>query len=338
MTQCALEACRILNAKDMLKNSVSGQEKARRKREKDWESADFYDSDEDNYFDRTGELEKKRARRMATVGKVDPSLPTAAKASGRSGNVHTFESIQSDMRELLAEQHELETKLDKCRDVIKAVNEDDLDAYIRSLKVGTLDTVTRARFKKRLAEIKNEVIKFDKLLSVAKPSKFDCVKWKESVLDELQGVTKHQAEVEAKKVVASLVAPAASIADVETSSESEKHLAKVVDEPAKNQIELDKLKKFEVVDEQPSVVVVAAEDLKQKAAELSKAASVAGSSQKSQRVIPKKPIEPEEEIEEEQTNYETLFKTNNKDYAIWLPPTGKKIIFIILRALGKLGF
>ena len=48
MTLCALEACRILNAEGVLKQSRT--DIIKRNKEKDWENADYYDSDEDTYL------------------------------------------------------------------------------------------------------------------------------------------------------------------------------------------------------------------------------------------------------------------------------------------------
>lgn len=186
MTQCALEACRILNAKNLLKNSgMSGEEKAKKKRQKDWETADYYDSDEDNFYDRTGDLEKKRARRMAQTG--GSTSATDGSKPAKSSKVHTFDSLQQDIKELIKEQVDIETKLDKCKEVIKAINDDDLDAYINSLKAGTqLDTVTRAKLKKRLAEVGSEIVKLEKLLNMAKPSTFDVKKWKDTLIEDFK--------------------------------------------------------------------------------------------------------------------------------------------------------
>lgn len=43
---------------------------------KDWEAVDFYDSDEDNFLDRTGHIEKKRQQRMAQSGKLEKEVET----------------------------------------------------------------------------------------------------------------------------------------------------------------------------------------------------------------------------------------------------------------------
>lgn len=179
VAQCALEACRVLDAQGVLRESKDGKSTAKRK-QKDWENNDFYDSDEDNYLDRTGDIEKKRIKRMEKSGKAGGEGDAAA-----AKKVHTLESLKSDFEALVREQREINGKLESCRSVIKAVQDDDLDAYISSLKSGnTLDTMTRTRLKRRLLDLNQEIVKCEKLLAVALPHGFDLNKWKYEVRSE----------------------------------------------------------------------------------------------------------------------------------------------------------
>jgi protein phosphatase 1D len=45
---------------------------SKKRKAKDWEADDYYDSDEDTFLDRTGTVEKKRQQRMRAAGKRDP--------------------------------------------------------------------------------------------------------------------------------------------------------------------------------------------------------------------------------------------------------------------------
>ncbi|KYM75883.1 Kanadaptin [Atta colombica] len=71
--QCALEACRILDRHGLLRQA---NHESRRKKARNWEEEDFYDSDEDNFLDRTGTVEKKREQRMKLAGKIEEKVET----------------------------------------------------------------------------------------------------------------------------------------------------------------------------------------------------------------------------------------------------------------------
>lgn len=49
---------------------------SRKRKEKNWEEADFYDSDEDNFLDRTGDIDAKRKKRMKKFGKTAETVDT----------------------------------------------------------------------------------------------------------------------------------------------------------------------------------------------------------------------------------------------------------------------
>lgn len=49
---------------------------ARKRKAKNWEAEDYYDSDEDNFLDRTGSVERKREHRMRLAGKLEEKIET----------------------------------------------------------------------------------------------------------------------------------------------------------------------------------------------------------------------------------------------------------------------
>jgi hypothetical protein len=60
---------------------------------------------------------------------------------------------------------------------------------ILSFQVGTIDTITRAKMKRRLVELKNDFSRLEKLVKVAKPSTFDLIKWKSDLQNEISSKT-----------------------------------------------------------------------------------------------------------------------------------------------------
>lgn len=61
---------------------------SRKRKQKNWEDDDFYDSDEDLYLDRTGDIEKKRKQRMKKAGKME-------------GKTETYQSLVSNSNSLV---------------------------------------------------------------------------------------------------------------------------------------------------------------------------------------------------------------------------------------------
>lgn len=49
---------------------------SRKRKAKNWEEEDFYDSDDDTFLDRTGAVEKKRQQRMYQAGKGEEQVET----------------------------------------------------------------------------------------------------------------------------------------------------------------------------------------------------------------------------------------------------------------------
>ena len=99
---------------------------------------------------------------MAQAGKLTDEKNAPASFKNKT---HTFDSILHDIKTIMCEKYEIDKKLETCKAAMKAVQDDDLDSYIESLKVGTIDTVTRAKMKRRLVEINSELHKLGQFLN-----------------------------------------------------------------------------------------------------------------------------------------------------------------------------
>uniref|UniRef100_H2YR94 FHA domain-containing protein n=1 Tax=Ciona savignyi TaxID=51511 RepID=H2YR94_CIOSA len=159
VNNCALEACRILDKHGMFKQSERHHRKV-----KQWEKDDFYDSDEDGYLDRTGELDVKRTQRQHRIGR-------GASKSGEK--VQTYQSLNEQIDLLGREISQIEKQLDEDKKVTqsKPDMEDPLEAFMQEVRAGrTLDSSTRSKLKQRLFAARKESARLGKLAAIARPS------------------------------------------------------------------------------------------------------------------------------------------------------------------------
>uniref|UniRef100_A0A915AXV5 FHA domain-containing protein n=3 Tax=Parascaris TaxID=6254 RepID=A0A915AXV5_PARUN len=163
---CALNACHILDTHGVLYRSRNET----RKKAKDLAENDFYDSDEDVYFDRTGQIERSRESRRKR----------ALEAKGESTEVkETYESLLKKIMISNEEVQRIEKRLEVLssrEENIKAEEGDDeLDTYCKNLQQSTsagdnIDTkVEKSNLRQRLVELKHEMERLEKLAKIAKP-------------------------------------------------------------------------------------------------------------------------------------------------------------------------
>lgn len=238
---------------------------------------------------------------MAQAGKLDEKI--AKSMPGLIKNkVHTFESILSDMKVLMGEKYEIEMKMEKCKAVFKAVAEDDLDSYIESLKVGAIDTVSRAKLKRRLAELRMELNKLDKLLAVAKPKDFSVEEWTMKISEGLVMNKKEEMESEPIKVQLKVTEEVQST-EVEVVEKVEK-----VKEPI---VASDQNTKVENVEN----VIEKNEPKKRSHKEPRKEEN---RNELEENIENDKGDAKKQKVKEEYEEY-----SNSTDYAVWLPPESK---------------
>ncbi|KAF1417468.1 Kanadaptin, partial [Spheniscus magellanicus] len=143
MIQCALEACRLLDARGVLRQEAV----SRKRKSKNWEDEDFYDSDDDTFLDRTGAVEKKRLSRMKKAGKIEEKP-------------ETYDSL---VRRIImtCQAHSL----------MHPAAQDSLDEFMTEIKSGcTLDSVARKKLHLRSFELKKEQQRLKGLIKLVKPA------------------------------------------------------------------------------------------------------------------------------------------------------------------------
>uniref|UniRef100_A0A8C2FTX7 Solute carrier family 4 member 1 adaptor protein n=1 Tax=Cyprinus carpio TaxID=7962 RepID=A0A8C2FTX7_CYPCA len=153
--QCCLEACRILEARGLLRQEAV----SRKRKKKNWEDEDFYDSDDDTFLDRTGAVEKKRTERMKKAGKIQE-------------RPDTYESLLAKLAEVEKELSETEKRLSSSgKGASSSSTEDPLDAFMSAVRSeAALDGVERKKLHLHVAELKKEGQRLRKLADLAKPT------------------------------------------------------------------------------------------------------------------------------------------------------------------------
>ncbi|XP_073720986.1 kanadaptin-like [Misgurnus anguillicaudatus] len=153
--QCCLEACRILEARGLLRQEAV----SRKRKKKNWEDEDFYDSDDDTFLDRTGAVERKRSERMKKAGKIQEQPDT-------------YKSLLAKLTEVEKELAETEKRLSSSdKGSSSSSLEDPLDAFMSVVRsTVALDGVERKKLHLHVAELKKEGQRLRKLVELTRPT------------------------------------------------------------------------------------------------------------------------------------------------------------------------
>ncbi|XP_076754120.1 kanadaptin [Xylocopa sonorina] len=158
VVQCALEACKILDKYGLLRQA---NHEARKRKTRNWEAEDYYDSDEDNFLDRTGSIERKRAQRMRLAGKLEEK-------------VETYDSLLEKQKKVTKRILHLSTLIKNWQNVDsakeQATEEDALDAFMSSLSSFTLTKSDVAKMKLELQNLRKEETNLIRLLNLTRPA------------------------------------------------------------------------------------------------------------------------------------------------------------------------
>ncbi|KAH8358554.1 hypothetical protein KR093_000847 [Drosophila rubida] len=158
VVQCALEACRTLDRHGVLRQA--NQESQKRKVQKTGDS-----DDEDEFWDRTGDVARKKQRKANTGGSVTLTYDDLLKQE-----IELNEELQKVEQEILAYQQN-EKRL-KALAAKQQSADDDLDNFMDTLSEN-VSQVDKTEIKKlRLEEqrIRSEKQKLQRLIKIAKPT------------------------------------------------------------------------------------------------------------------------------------------------------------------------
>uniref|UniRef100_A0A8P4KG27 Solute carrier family 4 member 1 adaptor protein n=1 Tax=Dicentrarchus labrax TaxID=13489 RepID=A0A8P4KG27_DICLA len=148
--QCCLEACRMLEARGLLRQEAV----SRKRKKKNWEDEDYYDSDDDTFLDRTGTVEKKRQERMKKAGKIEK-------------RPETYESLVAKLSEVEKELAETQKKLNSSG----SSTEDPLDAFMTAVrKEAAMDAVERRKLHVHVADLRKDAQRLRKLVELTRPA------------------------------------------------------------------------------------------------------------------------------------------------------------------------
>ncbi|XP_039752004.1 kanadaptin-like [Pararge aegeria] len=161
---CALEACRILDRVGLLRQA---KHESRRRKERDWGADDYYDSDEDTFFDRTGNVEKKRKTRMVKLG-----------VTSESSKPLSYYELVKKIEELELNITKEEASIENMREEMKqnAQYTDSLDDYMKTIDaIPNYHQTTEhkemiSKSKLKIKEMQVELIEMRRLAEIAKPT------------------------------------------------------------------------------------------------------------------------------------------------------------------------
>lgn len=170
VVSCALEACRILDRRGLLR--ASKHESRQKKNVKKWEENDFYDSDEDEFLDRTGSLQAKRQKRMQSV--KESKVQENEKAVPE-----TFETLTEKHQIVSKEILELQERITKAKTSMEYLNSqqqkdnnEDLDTYMAAIESSADCSKTElGKLTTQLFDLKSKSKKLEKLIEIARPAK-----------------------------------------------------------------------------------------------------------------------------------------------------------------------
>ncbi|VDK80073.1 unnamed protein product [Onchocerca ochengi] len=177
---CAFNACKTLDMHNLL-----FQSNETRRRAKNLADNDYYDSDEDTYFDRTGQIEKNREKRrqraLEAKGKVTTEIETFETLTKKIASTNKeLSEVMAHLAAISKERKERED--DKKDDDDDDDDDDDLDKFCKQLgyfsreKDSVAVKMEKSVLRHRLVALKHEKERLEKLAKIAKPIELPTLK------------------------------------------------------------------------------------------------------------------------------------------------------------------
>ncbi|EGD80570.1 hypothetical protein PTSG_01162 [Salpingoeca rosetta] len=156
MESCCLNACRALDAKNLLRDTQSA-------RKFDDDDDDVYGGDDDNdeFYDRTGDVQRKRAKRQQRSGAV-----------GSQKDVQTAETLEAKKSSLEAQISNLETEIEALEKTLADQEEeglDEVDSYVKGLQAKTTKSKIK-KMRKEVDQLQMDLKQTQQLLKFLRPS------------------------------------------------------------------------------------------------------------------------------------------------------------------------
>ncbi|OZC06483.1 FHA domain protein, partial [Onchocerca flexuosa] len=172
---CAFNACKTLDMHNLLFRTNET-----RRRAKNLADNDYYDSDEDTYFDRTGQIEKNREKRrqraLEAKGKVTTEIETFETLTKKIASTDKeLTEVKAHLAAISEERKERDDKKDDDDD-------DDLDKFCKQLgyfskeKDSVAVKMEKSVLRHRLVALKHEKERLEKLAKIAKPIELPTLK------------------------------------------------------------------------------------------------------------------------------------------------------------------
>lgn len=154
VAQCALEACRILDRHGVLRQATH---ESKKRKAKNWQDNDFYDSDDDTFLDRTGTIERKRENRMKQ------KQPQQAE---------TYQSLLDKEKSMSERINSIQRELTASQSATQSITEevDSLESFMAELKQPKLDKEKMMQLKTELVRLKQDHAQVIKLVNIARPA------------------------------------------------------------------------------------------------------------------------------------------------------------------------